>query len=53
MTTVWLDWSPRYFHTFEQDDWKPDHTIQHPSQLPGLLEKLEEELQEYGEGAEQ
>ncbi|MDE6989060.1 MAG: HAD family hydrolase [Lachnospiraceae bacterium] len=53
LTTVWLDWSPRYFHTFEQEDWKPDHTIQHPSQLPGLLEKLEEELQEYGEGAEQ
>lgn len=46
--SIWLDWSPRYFHSFEQEDWIPDYTIKHPAQLPRLLKELEEELGEYG-----
>ena len=22
ITSIWLDWSPRYFHEFEEEDWK-------------------------------
>lgn len=40
ITTVWLDWSPRYFHVFEEEDWKPDYTVRHPSELVPLLEEL-------------
>ncbi len=46
LTTIWLDWSPRYFHEFQQEDWKPDYTISHPSQLPGLLAELDRKLEE-------
>ena len=45
LTSIWLDWSPRYFHSFEEEDWKPDYTIKHPSELPGLLDLLEEKLE--------
>lgn len=45
LTSIWLDWSPRYFHSFEEEDWKPDYRIEHPAQLPELLAKLEEKLE--------
>lgn len=45
LTSIWLDWSPRYFHSFEEEDWKPDYRIEHPEQLPELLAKLEEKLE--------
>lgn len=44
ITSIWLDWSPRYFHEFEEESWKPDYTIHHPDELPGLLKKIEESL---------
>ena len=46
LTSVWLVWSPRYFHEFEEEDWKPDYTVRQPSELIPLLEKLEKELEE-------
>ena len=46
ITSVWLDWSPRYFHEFEEEDWKPDYILHHPSELPALLSRLETELEE-------
>lgn len=44
ITSIWLDWSPRYFHEFEEESWRPDYRISHPSQLPKLLQELEEKL---------
>ncbi|MDO4292259.1 MAG: glycoside hydrolase family 88 protein [Eubacteriales bacterium] len=43
--SVWLDWSPRYFHEYEKEDWKPDYVVHHPAELPALLEKLEKEIE--------
>lgn len=44
LTSIWLDWSPRYFHTIEEDDWKPDYTVKTPAELIPLLHTLEEQL---------
>lgn len=44
LTSIWLDWSPRYFHTFEEPDWKPDYTVKEPCELIPLLHTLEEKL---------
>ena len=46
ITSVWLDWSPRYFHTMEEPDWQPDYTVKTPKELKALLEKLEEKCGE-------
>ena len=44
LTSIWLDWSPRYFHTFEEPDWKPDYIVKEPRELIPLLHTLEEKL---------
>ena len=44
LISVWLDWSPRYFHTVEEPDWQPDYTVHTPQELLPLLHKLNEEL---------
>ncbi len=44
LISVWLDWSPRYFHTFEEADWKPDYIVKTPAELIPLLHALEEKL---------
>lgn len=44
LTSVWLDWSPRYFHTVEEADWTPDYTVKTPDELLALLHRLEENL---------
>jgi putative hydrolase of the HAD superfamily len=44
ITSIWLDWSPRYFHTVEEPDWQPDYTIKTPAELIPLLHELEEKL---------
>ena len=44
LTSIWLDWSPRYFHTVEEPDWKPDYTVKTPAELIPLLHALEEKL---------
>lgn len=48
IASIWLDWSPRYFHSFEEEDWRPDYTVKHPSELIGLLAELEEKLAQGG-----
>lgn len=40
--SVWLNWSPRYYHKAEESDWTPDYEIKEPKELPKLLEKLEQ-----------
>lgn len=44
LISVWLDWSPRYFHTVEESDWQPDYTVRTPAELLELLHELEEKL---------
>ena len=44
LISVWLDWSPRYFHTVEEPDWQPDYTIRTPEELPELLRRLNDEI---------
>ena len=44
LISVWLDWSPRYFHTVEEPDWQPDYTIHTPDELIPLIHELEEKL---------
>ena len=48
ITSIWLDWSPRYFHEYREPDWKPDYIVHHPSELPALLERLDRQLGEEG-----
>jgi len=43
--SVWLDWSPRYFHIVEQPDWQPDYTIHTPEELLPLIHRLNAELE--------
>ncbi|MEY8357044.1 HAD family hydrolase [Lachnospiraceae bacterium 54-53] len=48
ITSVLLDWSPRYDMT-PADDWeKPDYIIHEPKELLPLIRKLEEQLGEDG-----
>lgn len=44
LISVWLDWSPRYFHTVEEPDWQPDYTVRTPQELLELIHRLEEKL---------
>ncbi|MBR5287314.1 MAG: HAD hydrolase-like protein [Clostridia bacterium] len=44
LISVWLDWSPRYFHTVEEPDWQPDYTVSTPAQLLELIHALEAKL---------
>ncbi len=44
LTSIWLDWSPRYFHTVEEPDWQPDYTVHTPAELIPLLHRLDEDL---------
>lgn len=44
ITSIWLDWSPRYFHTVEEPDWQPDYTVHTPQELIPLLHRLNDAL---------
>lgn len=44
LTSVWMDWSPRYFHTVEEPDWQPDYTVRTPEELLSLLHELDAKL---------
>ena len=44
LISVWLDWSPRYFHTVEEPDWQPDYTVHTPAELLELIYRLEAKL---------
>lgn len=43
LTSIWLDWSPRYFHGVEEPDWQPDYTVSTPEELKELIDRLEKE----------
>ena len=45
LTSIWLDWSPRYFHTVEEPDWQPDYTVKTPAELLPLLHDLNRKLE--------
>ncbi|GAU76666.1 HAD family hydrolase [Fusibacter sp. 3D3] len=44
LVSIWMDWSPRYFHEVEETDWTPDYTVKSPEALMPLLEKLNGQL---------
>ena len=46
LTSIWLDWSPRYFHTVEEPDWQPDYTVHTPNELLTLLHTLNDQLEQ-------
>lgn len=46
IASVWLDWSPRYFHTVEEPDWQPDYRVKTPEELKVLIGELEEKCRE-------
>lgn len=45
ITSVLLDWSPRYSMTPAGEDEIPDYVIHKPEELPALVRKLEEQLE--------
>jgi putative hydrolase of the HAD superfamily len=45
LISVWLDWSPRYFHSVEEPDWQPDYTVKTPQELIPLLHELNAKLE--------
>lgn len=45
ITSVWIDWSPRYFHEPRSGAEKPDYTIHTPAELKPLLDTLEAKLE--------
>ena len=47
LTSIWLDWSPRYFHTVEEPDWQPDYTVHTPTELLELLHRLNDQLEQH------
>ena len=51
LTSIWLDWSPRYFHKVEAPDWEPDYTVHTPEELKKLMDRLEEEAEARRGGA--
>ena len=46
LISVWLDWSPRYFHSVEEPDWQPDYTVKTPLELLDLLHELNAKLED-------
>lgn len=52
LISVWLDWSPRYFHTVEEADWQPDYTVHTPKELLTLIDRLNKELEKEREEKE-
>ena len=46
ITSIWLDWSPRYFHSVEEPDWQPDYTVKTPEELKALIGELEKKCGE-------
>lgn len=46
ITSIWLSWSPRYFHKVEQPDWEPDYVVETPEELEKLIAELEEKATE-------
>lgn len=45
LISIWMDWSPRYFHRVEEPDWQPDYTVKSPRELKNLIDTLEMECE--------
>ena len=45
ITSIWMDWSPRYFHSMDEIDWEPDYTVHSMAELDILLRDLENKLE--------
>lgn len=45
LTSIWFDWSPRYFHNVEEPDWQPGYTVKTPGELKSLIDMLESECE--------
>lgn len=43
ITSIWFDWSPRYFHNVEEPDWQPDYTVKTTGALKELIDALEKD----------
>lgn len=41
LISIWMDWSPRYFHNVEEPDWQPTYRVKSPWELKELIQKLE------------
>lgn len=41
ITSIWMDWSPRYYHKFEEEDWKPDYHVKSLKELYDLIIALD------------
>lgn len=48
ITSIWLDWSPRYPHQPRSAEEQPDYTLHTLPELPPLVRKLEEKLRKSG-----
>ena len=48
LISIWMDWSPRYFHQVEEPDWQPDYTVKSPRELKDLIDTLETECESKG-----
>ncbi|MCR4728015.1 MAG: HAD hydrolase-like protein [Lachnospiraceae bacterium] len=42
ISSIWIDWSKRYFNEIEEPDWQPDYTVHEPKELIPLIAELEE-----------
>ncbi len=40
ITSIWMNWSPRYFHEFEEESWEPDYEVSSMDELVELLESM-------------
>jgi putative hydrolase of the HAD superfamily len=45
VTSIWMDWSPRYFHDIQEEDWAPDYVVHRPEDIMQILKNLEEAIQ--------
>ncbi len=40
LTSIWLSWSPRYFHEVEESDWQPDYEAATQKELIELIDQI-------------
>lgn len=40
ITSIWMNWSERYYHEIEEEDEKPDYEIKSPKEILDLLKNI-------------
>lgn len=40
ITSIWMNWSTRYYHEIENEIEKPDYEIKSPKEIIGLIERI-------------